>query len=451
MVNKWKPKPPASGQNKFERRQTMSNKFDYMAYEPPRKSRDERREREQGGCGDPNCRQCYNPDGSLTQYAQRYDGNEPAMASPQSYDELARLARDMMSDPRRNYISGGFDSVSTSTAEAKLAEARKPIEQYIYSVDKQSVAWDDVIGNVRAKEELRDAIEASTKDADLYRFYDMTPPKGVLLWGPPGCGKTMFGKAAATAVGALFGKKSEMLLINGAEIESPILSIAGKKIAALFEYARLYKEVHKVPVVLFIDEADALLRSRQRFPISTEVVAQFLAELDGLKDCGAFVILATNQPDDIDEALLRDGRCERKIKVERPDQKAAAAILAHNLRDAPQWSQVGDYLIEPLVERLFHNDYLLRELTNPETGRNHRFLLAHIINGAMLVGLLSRAKSIAFRRDKAEGVRTGVREADMFAAIDLLFEENKGLNHDFALKEFIIDVALPAEALKNLN
>lgn len=437
----------------------MTNKYFYDATEP-RKQRDERRERQKGGCGDLRCRECYNPDGSLTSNGQRYSGSEesaPSMASPSNelYEEMRRqMAREMERNSSFNPFGSSPPRMSepaVSPVAERLKDARKPIEQYIFSVDSQSVKWDDVIGNVRAKEELRDAIEASTKDADLYRFYDMTPPKGVLLWGPPGCGKTMFGKAAATAVGELFGKKSEMLLINGAEIESPILSVAGKKIAALFEYARLYKEVHKVPVVLFIDEADALLRSRQRFPISTEVVAQFLAELDGLKDCGAFVILATNQPDDIDEALLRDGRCERKIKVERPNRKAAEAILAHNLKDAPQWSMVGEYLIEPLVDRLFDNDYLLRELTNPESGARHRFLLSHIINGAMIVGLLSRAKSLAFRRDKAEGSRTGVTEADMFAAVDLIYEENKGLNHDFALKEFVLDVALPAEALKNLN
>lgn len=413
------------------------------------KGREERRERQRGGCGNPNCRECYNPDGSLTDAGSRYSGRDGSETISWEPSSAASLARSVEEAARRLGISPLLEGPSSPSRE--LSEARKAVEKWIIPASSQSVKWDDVIGNSRAKEELRDAIEASTRDADLYRFYSMTPPKGVLLWGPPGCGKTMFGKAAASAVADLFGRESEMLLLNGAEIESPILSIAGQRIAAVFRYARLYRKEHGVPVILFIDEADALLRSRARYPISTEVVAQFLAELDGLKDLGAFVILATNQPDEIDEALLRDGRCERKIRVERPDQSGAVAILKSALGDPADWHASAAASCEAVIDRLYSPDYILRVLVNPESRANHHFLLSHIVNGAMIVGLLSRAKALAFRRDREAGTRYGLTEADLFAAVDLIFEENKGLNHDFAVREFVKDVALPAEALKSLN
>lgn len=369
-------------------------------------------------------------------------------------DAMQRASRQML----ESMVPGGYAQFApTGDAEpvkpdnraalAALEEAREPIKDFIID-GKLATEWEDVIGNERARIELREAIEAATTHADLYSFYDRTPPKGVLLFGPPGCGKTMFGKATATAVSKIFGKQSELLLINGAEIESPILSIAAKRVAAVFKYARAYHAVHGVPVVIFIDEADAVLCSRKRRPISTELVSAFLAEMDGLKETNAFIILATNQPEAIDEALLRDGRIDRKVKINRPTLADAKAIIASQIKDSPAWV---DFLSTDFLDQFYSPDYMIRELVNPETRAKHHFNMEHIASGAMIVGLLARGKAIAFRRDLAEGTRTGVTEADMLQAVNEVFAENKDLPHDFALKEFVTDVALPAEALKQLN
>ncbi|MFA5898325.1 MAG: ATP-binding protein [Hyphomicrobium sp.] len=193
---------------------------------------------------------------------------------------------------------------------------------------------------------------------------------------------------------------------------------------------------------MFFDEADALLKSRESAPWTAEVVGAFLAGMDGLRENGAFVILATNRPDELDQALLRDGRIDRKIKVERPDIDAARIIAANALE--------GHRFVTPgtgtaFIDHLFSPMHLLRDLVHPESRNHHHFTLAHIVNGAMVVGLVARAKSLAFRRDKATGTLTGLTDADLVAAVDAVFAENKDLNHNYALREFVETVAIPFE------
>ena len=206
-----------------------------------------------------------------------------------------------------------------SAADIAYNSAREAVEDFIYPVSS-SIDWSDVIGNDEAKQALLEAVEARVRNADLYSFYGMAAPRGCLLWGPPGCGKTMFAKAAASALAKLHGNDSEMLLVNGTSLQSMWVGETEKKIRAFFEFARAYRAKHGRSLVIFIDEADAILPSRNgsvaRFEISN--VSTFLAEMDGLKENAAYVILATNRPEAIDEAILRDGRVSHKVKVERP-------------------------------------------------------------------------------------------------------------------------------------
>jgi SpoVK/Ycf46/Vps4 family AAA+-type ATPase len=398
MANKWKPKPPAGGMNKHERRQEK-----------------------------------------MTDYAAIYEQMKRQVIQA---DLANRSGRPSSINP---FASSIFDEAAPSAPANPLTELAEPIKRWLHKAD-QSVTWDAVIGNQYAKDELRDAIEAVTKDAELYRLYEMTPPKGIMLYGPPGCGKTMFAKAAVTALGA-----AEYILINGDEMQSKWAGETEERIRAVFAYARAYRKEKGKPLLVFIDEADAMLppRGEHRASWRNGQVAQVLTELDGLKEYGAFLILASNRPDGIDSAILRDGRIDRKIKIARPTHAMVMEILLMQDTSA-EWLPNGfDHCL--VADRLFDNDYLIQELTNPETKKVHRFLLGHIISGAMVVGLMARAKALAFRRDRAERQFRGVTTEDLLAAIDLIYAENKGLNHDFALREFVIDVALPAEALKNLN
>lgn len=334
-----------------------------------------------------------------------------------------------------------------SRARSRLREEeqrlRGAVEQYFLTT-KHSLAWDDVVGNDAARAALVEAVEDPIRHRDLYAFYGKRPTKGVLLYGPPGCGKTMFGKAAASILATLHPGGADqpvMISIKGPEIQSPYVGVTERTIRSIFAYARAYKALHGRPLVVFIDEADAILPSRDgaggRRPHSYEEsqVAAFLAEMDGLDDSGAFVILATNRPDAIDAAVLRDGRCDRKIRVERPDRAAATAILAKALSGAPLANGGGDVqtLAEAGAELVFAPHQVVAPLET-DTGR-HALTLGDIVNGAMLVGIVEQAKAHAFRRDLAAGTRTGLGSEDLAAAIRDVVGQNAGLSHIAAIIE----------------
>lgn len=328
----------------------------------------------------------------------------------------------------------------------ELSAAREKVQKYIVE-PAYGVAWDDVVGNIDARTALLDAIEGPKKNKAMYEKYGIKPAKGVLLYGPPGCGKTMFGKAAASALGSLYGSRTELLVINGAEIQSAYVGETEKVIGNIFAYARAFKKSKGFPLVIFIDEADAILPSRERsYRYEATQVARFLTEIDGMNENGAFVILATNRPDDMDEALLRDGRCDRKIRVNRPTYEDAK-ILAHKAIEGKPWNAAK---ADDLVDYLFDATHLLRALENAELGTRHHFLLSHIVSGAMIVGLVERAKMYAMKRE-LDGGEAGVSRADFISAVDAALMENKGLSHDYALREFVETVAIPFEKTRMMN
>ena len=345
-------------------------------------------------------------------------------------------------DPRRS---------SAPSFPAAYTRAREAVKEYILEVNHDT-AWDDVIGNEEARAALIEAIEEPKNNPELYEYYGMKPPKGVLLFGPPGCGKTMFAKASAAAVSRVYGAKAEVMVINGPAIQSPYVGKTEEAIRAIFTYAREYQAFHKHPLTVFFDEAEVLFpdrtgRTRNVAPWEESQVAQFLSEMDGLNSLGAFVILATNRPEAIDEALLRDGRCDRKIKVNRPTKQAVEHIVRKSFADVPMSADIED-VVMAATESFFSPYFVLQEghilsgmiseatgITIKDTAVN--FCLEHIVSGAMVTGLSRRAKSRAFARDKATGKREGIKVEDVLAAVKEIFDENKTLEHSFALQEFI--------------
>lgn len=336
-------------------------------------------------------------------------------------------------------------------ADAAVKKAREKVEKFILSVD-HSTAWDDVVGNDEAKRALVDAIEEPCRNPEIYAFYGMTPPKGVLLYGPPGCGKTMFAKAAAAAVSRIHGTTAEVIVINGPDIQSPYVGVTEETIRDIFAYANEYKRYYGHPLTVFIDEADAILPDRtgkvRRVASYEEAnVASFLAEMDGLKENGAFVILATNRPETIDEALLRDGRCDRKIKVERPNKAAVEQILRKAFYAVPLKHDLEDIVLAGVES--FYNPHNILKDTHVILGMfdaqgtpefkdiTLNFCLEHIVSGAMVAGVPRRAKALAFQRDVASGTMTGITTDDVIGAVREIFQENKSLEHSYALKEFM--------------
>lgn len=206
------------------------------------------------------------------------------------------------------YRGAGSSAATPKGPPSSYTAARGAVEKWLSTAPDQS--FDDIAGNDEALEQLRDAVRAPVEHAELYKAYGMKMPKGAVLFGPPGCGKTMFARAAASEMRKLYGDKVEFICLAGSEIQSGYVGVTQKSIKALFTFAREYKAYHGHPLLIFIDEADAILpdrtgRARRVAPWEENQVATFLAEMDGVHESGAFVLLATNRVNVIDHPRAR--------------------------------------------------------------------------------------------------------------------------------------------------
>lgn len=302
----------------------------------------------------------------------------------------------------------------------------------------QEVGWDDIGGCEEAKEQLIEAVEFPVRYKKLYAHYHKKPVKGMLLYGPPGCGKTLIARAVVTSVRQEHkATPGAFLYIKGPEILSNYVSIAEERIRTLFTQAQQHKRLHGYPAVIFIDEADAILGKRGS-GISSDmektIVPAFLAEMDGLEDSGAVVLLATNRADVLDPAVVREGRIDRKVYVGRPDRKAAEAILSIHLRGIPL-RDPKETFITFVVDFLHSKECRLFTLITKEREELH-FTLGHVVSGSMLAGIIDQASSIALRRDITDKKATGVTMEDAQQAITKFVPTYRTLDHHDDLVEF---------------
>ncbi len=214
------------------------------------------------------------------------------------------------------------------------------------------ISYEDIGGLVTQIETIKDAVELPYLYADYYREHQLAPPKGVLLYGPPGCGKTMIAKAVANNLAARISEKRGekvkgfFLNIKGPELLNKYVGETERKIREIFIKAR-EKAAEDVPVVVFFDEMDALFRTRGSgisSDVETTIVPQLLAEIDGVEHLkNVIVIGASNRQDLIDPAILRPGRLDVKIKIERPDKRRGGGHLQQVHAHRPADPRVGDW------------------------------------------------------------------------------------------------------------
>jgi transitional endoplasmic reticulum ATPase len=211
------------------------------------------------------------------------------------------------------------------TETTEIAVRLEPIRGAPAGVPR--VTWEDIGDLEEVKEKIREIVELPLKHPELFERLGIEPPKGILLYGPPGCGKTLLAKALANETGAYF------IAINGPEIMSKYYGESEQKLRQIFEDAR-----KNAPAIIFIDEIDAIAPKREEVvgEVEKRVVAQLLALMDGLEERGKVIVIgATNRPDAIDPALRRPGRFDREIEVPPPDKKARREILAVHTRNVP--------------------------------------------------------------------------------------------------------------------
>jgi proteasome-associated ATPase len=323
--------------------------------------------------------------------------------------------------------------------------------------DWREVTWDEVGGLEEAKRTMREIIEGPHKLKKLYEFYHKKPVKGALLFGPPGCGKTLLAMAIVTSVAKMYGVEAKeamhsgFIYVKGPELLEMWLGKSEEAIRSLFARAKTHKGKYGFPAIIFIDEAEALLRKRGSgisSDIESTTVPTFLSEMGGMEESSALVLLATNRADILDPAVVRDGRVDVKVYVSRPTVESAGEIFNIHLRKVPLANKlVKEELAEAAAKNLFSDEYryyAVYDKKDPKTPRY--FLLKHLVNGALIAGIVDKATSLAIRRDseKPDSDPAGVTLRDLIDATDAVYRQNIGLDHEEPLGEFIENEGIDA-------
>jgi proteasome-associated ATPase len=312
------------------------------------------------------------------------------------------------------------------------------------------VTYADVGGLDSQIEAITDAVELPYLHRALFNDYDLPAPKGILLYGPPGCGKTLIAKAVANSlsqkVAELTGNRnvrSYFLNIKGPELLNKYVGETERQIRVVFQRAR-EKAEEGVPVIIFFDEMDSLFRTRGTgisSDMESTVVPQLLAEIDGVESLRDVIVIgATNREDLIDPAILRPGRLDVKIKIERPNEDAATQIFQRYLHtELPiDESTVRDLgggdrakaitaMIEETVADMYrvHDENRFLEVTY-QGGDKEVLYFKDFASGAMIENVVRRAKKLAVKREIADKGR-GLRGDDLLQSIRQEFRENEDL------------------------
>ncbi len=311
------------------------------------------------------------------------------------------------------------------------------------------VGYEDIGGLEGQIEQIRDAVELPFLYAELFNEHELDPPKGVLLYGPPGCGKTLIAKAVAKSLADKVRERtgredarSYFLNVKGPELLNKYVGETERQIREIFQRAKERSE-EGLPVIVFFDEMDSIFRTRGSgisSDVESTIVPQLLSELDGVETLkNVIVIGASNREDLIDPAILRPGRLDVKIKIERPTALQASDIMSKYLRGSVPihpdeiGRSGGDVstacrrMIDRTVEQMYEPSERNRFLEVTYASGDKEILYFKDFNsGAMIENIVRRAKKDAIKRFLVTGEK-GVRQEDLLTAIRDEFKENEDL------------------------
>ncbi|MFZ4517612.1 MAG: proteasome ATPase [Microthrixaceae bacterium] len=342
------------------------------------------------------------------------------------------------------------DSLLMDPRSALLLERLpKPEVEELVLEEVPDISYEDIGGLDEQIEQITDAVELPFLHQDLFREYDLPAPKGILLYGPPGCGKTLIAKAVANSLAKKVTEttgreaRSYFLNIKGPELLNKYVGETERHIRLVFQRAR-EKAEDGTPVIVFFDEMESLFRTRGTgisSDMEATIVPQLLAEIDGVETLkNVIVIGASNREDLIDPAILRPGRLDVKIKINRPDETSAAQIFHRYLvtdlpLDADEVASLGggdpakavQAMIERTVEEMYRTDEANQFLeVTYQNGDKEVMYFKDFSSGAMIENIVRRAKKLAIKRQLAGGAR-GVRVQDLIDSIHREYKEHEDL------------------------
>ena len=337
-----------------------------------------------------------------------------------------------------------------SRSNLLLEKLEQPEVEHLLLQEIPNISYSDIGGLDSQIEQIADAVELPFLHADLFAEHQLPAPKGILLYGPPGCGKTLIAKAVANSLARKVASRtgddkgrSYFINIKGPELLNKYVGETERQIRLIFERAR-EKSDEGWPVIIFFDEMDSMFRTRGTgisSDMESTIVPQLLAEIDGVEGLrNVIVIGATNREDLIDPAILRPGRLDVKIKIERPDEKAARQIFARYLTDDLPVSQSdienlggGDIkiavqkMVDQAVDEMYAttDDNRFLEVTY-QNGEREIMYFKDFSSGAMIENIVRRAKKLAIKRLIDSGSK-GICLQDLMESIHQEFKEHEDL------------------------
>ena len=374
------------------------------------------------------------------------DGERALVIANADEERVVRLSAPLLSGetPLRAGDSLLFDSRSNYVYErVPKSEVEELVLEEVPDIDYSQIG-----GLVAQIDQIRDAVELPYLHPDLFTDHKLKPPKGVLLYGPPGCGKTLIAKAVANSLAKKVAErtgasgKSYFLNIKGPELLNKYVGETERHIRLVFQRAR-EKASMGTPVIVFFDEMDSLFRTRGSgvsSDVENTIVPQLLSEIDGVETLeNVLVIGASNREDMIDPAILRPGRLDVKIKIERPDAESARDIFSKYLTSdlplhAHDLAEFGDdreatvaAMIRATVERMYTESEENRFLEVTYANGDKEVLYFKDFNsGAMIQNIVDRAKKMAIK-DFLDHDQRGLRVQHMLQACVDEFKENEDL------------------------